>query len=204
VRSLDFFLDIAMGRRSVRRYTAAPVDGALLDLLIESARWAPSPQNRQGWKFTVITDGGKIAGLADAVRDRWDALVRESGGGAVSEGISGYSTNFSWFKDAPVLVVVSARRPESFMNALFGDAAGAVSGSAAAAAMAAQNLMLAAHSAGLGSCCITGAIVAEGDIARLTGLNGRWSTVCIVSIGYPDETPVPPDRKNIDEVLRYI
>ncbi len=201
MKSLDLFLGIAMGRRSVRRYAYKPVDGVLLDRLLEAARWAPSPQNRQGWIFTVITDKDMIGRLAAAVRERWKTVVKESDSAAVAEELSDYSSNFSWFESAPVLVVVSARRPETFMKTLFKEDAWTVCGSAAAAAMAAQNLMLAAHSAGLGSCCITGALAAAEDIGRLAGLNRKWSAVCIVTLGHPGEDPAPPPRKCIEEVI---
>jgi len=197
-------METARNRRSVRRYLEVPVEPEVLDSIMEAACWAPSPQNRQGWKFTVIADKEKISGFAHAVRKRWDNIGRELGGSAVSEEIAGYSSNFSWFENAPVLIVVSARRPESFISALFGEDAAAVSGSFASGAMAAENLMLAAHSAGLGSCCITGALAAADEINDLTGLGGRWANVCIISIGYPGELPEPPPRKSLEEVAIHI
>lgn len=49
-------LDLIKGRRSVRKFTKAPVPEALIDNILEAGRWAPSGLNNQPWRFAVITD----------------------------------------------------------------------------------------------------------------------------------------------------
>ena len=41
-------------RRSVRTWTEAPVDGGILELILEAARWAPSSGNRQAVRLVVL------------------------------------------------------------------------------------------------------------------------------------------------------
>ena len=43
-------------RRSVRRFTDQPVPRETIEALLRSAIQAPSPSNRQPWRFAVITD----------------------------------------------------------------------------------------------------------------------------------------------------
>lgn len=50
------FLDLVRSRRSVRHFRPDPVPEALLDELLEAARWAPSGFNLQPTHFVVVTD----------------------------------------------------------------------------------------------------------------------------------------------------
>lgn len=53
-------------RRSVRKFTDAPVDRTLIDEILEAARWAPSGLNNQPWRFIIIMDSAirqQLAGL---------------------------------------------------------------------------------------------------------------------------------------------
>jgi nitroreductase len=52
---MDAF-DAILGRRSIRRYTAASVPDALVMELLQAAMSAPSAGNQQPWHFVVIAD----------------------------------------------------------------------------------------------------------------------------------------------------
>lgn len=192
------------GRRSVRRFRDEPVDRATLDRLIELAGWAPSAGNRQGWAFTVVTSVEARRRMAEAVRRRWESVLAESGGrGTVSE-LAGYVARHSDVSGAPALILVSARRVDALQRRLFGDAAAVASGGIASAAMAAQTLMLAAHALGLGSCCMTGPLIAGDELGRIAGLGPREEIVCLVALGRPAEIPAAPARKSAAEIARFI
>ena len=49
-------MEIIQGRRSIRAYSAQPVEKEKLEAVLEAARLAPSARNRQKWKFIIITD----------------------------------------------------------------------------------------------------------------------------------------------------
>ena len=192
------------GRRSVRQFTAAPVDRALIERVLAAAAWAPSPGNRQGWSFTVVTSPAARRQMAAAVRERWRLLLAREPDGAVAEELGAYARNFDWFDSAPVVIAVSAREPEAFLSHLLGPRAAEVSGGPTAAAMAAQNLMLAAHAAGLGSCCLTGPLAAAEEIQRLLGLPSRQRLVCLVAMGHPAGEPEPPARRPVAAAVRFV
>ncbi|MCX7037956.1 MAG: nitroreductase family protein, partial [Spirochaetes bacterium] len=42
------------GRRSVIRFTDAPVSDEQVDTILEAGRWAPSYINSQPWEFIVV------------------------------------------------------------------------------------------------------------------------------------------------------
>ena len=54
-------------RRSIRKFTDAPVSREILDDLVQAALHAPSGCGKQTWKFTVITNKAAIKRLADAI-----------------------------------------------------------------------------------------------------------------------------------------
>ena len=172
--------------------------------MIEAASWAPSASNRQDWEFTTITSPTMKKRMEDIVRSRWKLILDKSQTGAIQEELEKYAKNFDWFSHAPVLMVVSAKRPEAFLSSLLGEAAEDVAGTVISAAMAAQNLMLAAHAMGIGSCCITGPLAAQEALKELLGFGQRRKIVCLVALGYPAEEPEAPLRKAVEKIARYI
>ena len=202
----DAFREALRARRSVRNYQPRPVPRVILEELLTAATWAPSAGNRQDWEFVVVDAGERIARLATAVKARWEELVRTAPEGAVAEALAGYRTNFDWFDQAPVVVVVTARKPEAFLSAVLGEQAPAVYGSLVSAAMAAQNLLLAASAAGLGACCLTGPLAASEPLRQELGLGPRREPVCLVTLGYPatQNAPPPRSRKPLSSVARFL
>lgn len=73
-RALDFDA-LVRGRRSVRSFRPDPIPRALIERVLDAARWAPSPHGRQPWRFAVITRPAVKARLADAMGDAWQATL---------------------------------------------------------------------------------------------------------------------------------
>jgi len=60
-------LEPLFARRSVRRYTDAPVDDQTVRALLEAAMAAPSAVARDPWHFIVVRDPGDLNRMADAL-----------------------------------------------------------------------------------------------------------------------------------------
>lgn len=73
-RYLDFDA-LVRGRRSVRAFRPDPIPRALIERVLDAARWAPSPHGRLPWRFAVITRPAVKARLADAMGDTWQATL---------------------------------------------------------------------------------------------------------------------------------
>lgn len=69
------------GRRSVRQYQDRPVERALIEQILEAARWAPSPHGRQPWRFVVLTRHEIKERLADRMGDTWQRELQMDGQG---------------------------------------------------------------------------------------------------------------------------
>jgi len=204
VNKVEMMEDLIRGRRSVRRYRRDPVPPEVIDRLLELATWAPSAANRQDWEFVVVSSPETKGAMAAAVREEWEGMLSVAEAESLASELRHYVRNFDWFSFAPVVIVVTTKSPESYLDFLCGHRAGAVHGGAVSAAMAAQNLMLAAHAMGLATCCLTGPVGAEERLRRILGLGNRRDLVCLLTLGYPAEEPEPPPRKPASDVSRSV
>ena len=61
-------------------------------------------------------------------------------------------------------------------------------------AAAIQNLLLAAHAEGLGTCWMTGPVHVAEQINESLNIHDK-ELVAVITLGYPDESPPAPKRK---------
>jgi len=125
-------LKVIKERRSVRRFTSEQLSNKALNAILEAGLYAPSAHNQQPWHFTVVQSKELIDALS---RDTKIAL-----GKSKDERTRSLSTKekFHVFYEAPTLIVVSGKE----------DALMPTTDCAAAA----QNMLLAAESIGIGGC----------------------------------------------------
>lgn len=199
----DVFLAFARSRRSIRRYADTSVARSQVEQLIEAACWAPSNHNRQGWKFVVFDDPQEIRRLAGQVRD----FVKRSVAGSArlapgqAEEVVHYAGGFD---QAPVVILIMHKNSPAIGRSLLQTATSdLVSGEALSAAMACQNLLLAAQAMGLGACVMTAPLLAGEVWTSLKGLPLGFEPTCLVTVGHPLETPDAPRRKRLEHVVEY-
>jgi nitroreductase len=153
-------------RKSVRGYTDESVDPGILDKLITAGRWAP---NAGPFQISVIRN----AGLLKKINDSTHGAMMNSGNDFLVQRASlpGYQPLYG----APVLMLLSgpAAAPYSTVNA----------------ALAAENILLEATGAGLGSCFIvtpTLALNSENhrDLAAEAGIPEGHTVICGVLVGH--------------------
>lgn len=155
-------------RRSIRSYEARAVPREMIVKILEAGQWAPSPSNIQSWRFVVVQEPQQTESLK-----------------AVSPGFPG---------DAPAAVVICSDQADMPNGA---EASKAIR-AAQEAAMAAQNMLLMAHSLGLGSCAV--ASYSEGGIAAVLELPSHLRPFLLVALGFPAENPLPPERKDLSRI----
>lgn len=168
-------------RRAVREFTAEPVADETLCQLIDAAVQAPSAVNQQPWSFYVVRDKlllAQISGEAKAHMLRTSPMALSH---HFQEILS--DPNFDIFYHAPVLIVISSvtESPWAIENC----------------SLAAENLMLAGHAAGLGTCWIgfaqTWLATCEGK--AVLQLPANYVPVAPIIVGHPKSVPVPVPRK---------
>ncbi len=165
-------------RRAVRDYTDEALDRQTVEALIAAAITAPSAMNLQPWAFAVVL-GAKRLHEHGAAAKRF-AQAQFAGVPALAAHLA--DPNFAIFYGAPALVVVCARdaQPQSAEDCC----------------LAAQNLMLAAHAAGLGTCWIGLARPWLNDPATKSalGIPAEHRPVAPIILGRRRSLPAPTPR----------
>ncbi len=193
------------GRRSIRKYQLEEIPQELLEEVIETALWAPSGTNRQNWELVVVR--GKE-------RDRLLEIVSKS-----QEYILPYlkelfpekiiKISLQVFKDlggAPVVILIYIPKDVIGYERDSGDQEryhlefNRYNHLLSAAALI-QNILLAAYSKGLGTCWMTGPKYVEKEINELLNITDK-ELVSIIPIGYPDQSPPAPPRK--EGVIKWV
>jgi nitroreductase len=176
--------DAIKGRRSVRRFKTDPVPRETLERVMELAQWAPSGMNRQEWYF-VIAQGEKRAALQEIFRSAFEAFRPnlEKVFADRPKILDGMKTFFEDYGGAPVIILA------------YGGKSPGGQWDTQSTAVAVQNLLLAAHEAGLGATWTDAVISKETEINALFGIEDM-KLVAVMPVGYPDEEPrVPPRRE---------
>ena len=190
-------------RRSVRRYSDRPISRQEIERVIEAACWAPSNHNRQGWKFIVFENRDEIRHLSKLIRDSLQAVIKAAGRPAPAQAheLLYYAGAFD---DAPVVILVIHKKSPAMGKELLASAVSDLaSGEALSAAMAVQNLLLAAHALDLATCVMTAPLLVADPWLNLPDLPVGFLPTCLVTMGHPLEVPEMPPRKNIKHVIEY-
>jgi len=58
------FLDLIQKRRSIRKFQQRPVEGLLIDKLIEAALRAPTSRDRKPWELVVVNEPARLEALS--------------------------------------------------------------------------------------------------------------------------------------------
>lgn len=167
------FNEVVKKRRSIRSFTDQPVDRELLLALVEKASLAPSASNLQAWRFCIVDD---------------PALVRKVD--MFSPGLSGRP---------PVIIAVCS--DYGYAEAKASGSNYKTYGCIMDASMAAENLMLAAVEAGLGTCAIKS--YNDAAVRKLLKLPEHLHLELLISVGYPAHEPKMPKRKEYDEIVFF-
>ena len=182
-------LEAIKTRRSIRKYKPTPVDDKTMELVLEAARWAPSWANTQCWRFIVVRDSDEKNRLADTVITVSDRPNRAADA----------------IRSAPVAIVACAELGKS--GYYYREPREPVTDKGDwymfDVALAMQNLVLAAHSLGLGTVYI-GAFDAKRAASILQVPQG-FCMVAMTPLGYPESEPEvkPRKRGELSEIVFY-
>lgn len=167
---LNPIIQSIFNRHSVRDFTDEMIPRAKLEMILKAGIYAPSGHNMQTWKFTVMQDAKMIADFKSTVQK----VAKE-------KGVYVYGFN----NPSTLILVSNDRRNENGIQD---------------SACAAENIMLAANSYGIGSVWLNPlkTICDEPEIRELLDSYGIpkthivWSTV---ALGYPSKEPTVLAKK---------
>ena len=188
-------------RRSIRKYKPLPISQEIIQEIIYAGLQAPSPKNRQPWRFVVVTCKEAKEEMLQAMRAGIEAELRNPKLPDRVQYIGGAENTLAIMEQAPVTIFVI--NPQNDMNVFpetRQDRFREVCNLQAVGACI-QNMLLAATSLGFGSLWNCDIYFAYDEIAAW--LNTEEQVVAAVSFGFPDQDPFPRPRNAIDDVLEW-
>lgn len=184
---MDALIETIVSRRSIRRYQPTPVDRALIQRLLEAAAWAPSAHNRQPWRFCVVDSPTRKETLARAMGARLRADLERDG--AAPDFIEkDAARSYQRITGAPVLVILCLTMRDMDTYADERRSMNEYAMATQSTAMAGQNLLLAAHDAGLASCWMCAPLFCPDVVREVLALPDDWQAQALITLGYPAET----------------
>ena len=167
-------------RRAVRSYANQSVGDDIIRVLIDAAIQAPSAVNQQPCTFCVVRDQSVLARVS---REAKNYMIKSTPIGLMSHHFNEIlnDANFDIFYHAPILIVISTDADVPWATE--------------DAALAAENLMLAARAAGLGSCWIGFAQGWPGTPDGTLDLPAGYTPRAPIIVGYPKVVPAAVPRK---------
>jgi nitroreductase len=213
---MQAFEKLIKGRRSIRQWKKEKVSEDLLKKAVELATWAPNGGNYQGWRFLIVKNKDVIEKMANAVQSAADKIAAWPEATKWQEDMKRYQKNASFFRNAPACIAVFTSEYQSVMDKVlvaresfdseakkileFRRLAPTAIQSAAAAV---TTMLLAFQQMGLGAVWLVGPLVAKKEIEALLNAPANLSLICLIAVGYPDESP-QKDRKPLEQVLEFI
>ena len=160
-----------MERRSIRKYKDTPVEHEKLAEVVKCGINAPSGINKQPWEIRVV-ESQELINQVNEVYKKANPDILEK------------DPSFkNMFRNAPNLICVAGEQNSGLDCGLLG-----------------ENMMLAAQSMGLGTCCLGGPVrfLKENEDAKFfiekLGFSEGYDLIYILAIGYPDESPAAKPR----------
>ncbi|MBU0471013.1 MAG: nitroreductase family protein [Nanoarchaeota archaeon] len=170
-------LECIRTRRTIRKFTEQPVEFGKLSKILEAGTLSPSAGNLQNWRFILVTE-------KPLIRQIYEHCMRQE----------------AVYHAQAVIIVCSMDNKAEMMYGLRGKRLYSVQNCACAA----ENMLLAAHSLGLGACWI-GAFD-EDKIDSMFDMTYNQKDVrpqMIIALGYPAEKPRPPKRVDMASVVHF-
>lgn len=186
-------LENIYARRSVRNFTDRRIPEEIVREIIRAGTYAPSATNQQPWRFIVIRNPEKIRQYGQQAKKLWVEQYRDT----TEPHLVALTRNMSRpemdiFYGAPILVLVF-----TVPGALHGEVDCAV---------AAENMMLAARSLGVGSCWIglSMPLGSDPEFRKEIGVPDGYTLAAPLIFGYPVNTEQRAPARNNDVILKWI
>jgi coenzyme F420-0:L-glutamate ligase / coenzyme F420-1:gamma-L-glutamate ligase len=183
-------------RRSIRKFQSKPVSRDLVLAVLESASWAPSAHNSQPWRFVVVENSAVKLELAEKMAQAWAQDIARDGS-TVDE--AKRVERRERFAKAPVLILACLtmdglmkfpdQERQQTERYLAVESLGA----------GLQNLLLAAHSLGLGACWYCAPAFCKQTVREVLKIPQDVEPSALIVLGYAAESPTAPARKDVEE-----
>ncbi|WP_194104075.1 coenzyme F420-0:L-glutamate ligase [Peterkaempfera bronchialis] len=175
-------------RRTVRAFTAEPVDGGAVRRAVAAAVTAPAPHHTTPWRFVLLESEAARTKLLDAMLDAWRTDLRELDGWD-EERIARRTRRGDVLRGAPYLVVpcLVADGAHGYPDGRRGAAEREMFVVAMGASV--QNLLVALAGEGYGSAWVSSTMFCRDTVREALGIPDDWDPMGAVAVGRPAAAP---------------
>ena len=189
-------------RRMIRRFTDQPIPRTVIEQLLEAATRAPSPHNRQPWRFAVVMGDARVR-LAQTMGDQLRKDLAADGVPVeVIEKDAARSHQRIASAQAGILLCLCMADMDVYPDVRRNAAEHWMAGQATAAA--AQNMLLRATELGLGACWMCAPLFCPTQVVTALNLPHNWEPQAYIALGYPADAGKDRARKPIDAVSVWV
>lgn len=187
-------------RRSIRKFKKDKVEREKIEAVLLAGLQAPSPKNRQPWRFVIISDEKKKQDLAVSMRNHIHMQMKEK---PDREDIRASLETMDIIEQAPVLILVCyeygmTKQHDDGVNWVIA-AKDLETVELQAIGAAVENMLLKAEELGLGSLWCADILYAYEIVSKYAPM----PVVSAVCLGYKDETPIAKEKKKILEMCKF-
>lgn len=196
-------VELVKTRRSIRKFKSNKVSRDVVKSILDLSRWAPSAHNAQPWRCIVIDDEDVKARLAREMGKAWLSDMHRNGvPRARAEEIVRLE---SWERITKSPIVIIACLTMEDMHKYPDRKRQKAEYLMAVQSVAAyiQTLLLLAHYHGLGACWICAPLFCQKAVRKALNLPRKIEPQAMIIMGYADEKPQPPPRKELKEICSF-
>lgn len=188
-------------RRSIRFFLPDPIPEKALRTVLTAAQWAPSPKNRQPWRFVAV-QGSAREKMAAAMKAGLDRAARGEGPlAACRTGLPDAARTLKIMETAPLTLFVYDAEGTSVYEPEDPAARIHAMSNVQAVGAAIQNMALAAWDLGIGSLWNGNIFFAYDELKQWLDRPGEL--VAALSLGYTDRPVCPLPRKPLEDLVSF-
>jgi coenzyme F420-0:L-glutamate ligase / coenzyme F420-1:gamma-L-glutamate ligase len=194
--------DVPAARRTVREFSAQPVDPAAVNRAVEAAFTAPAPHHSIPWRFAIIESERARRELLDAMLAAWQADLRADG--FTADQIARRIRRGEPLRRAPLIIVpcLVAEAAHAYPDPRRSAAERAMFLVAMGAGV--QNLLVTLAAQGLGSCWVSSTLFCPQVAIDALGLPADWEPMGAVGVGHPAAPASPRPERDVSAFVRYV
>lgn len=176
--------DNMLSRRAVRKFTVQKVSNAQIDTIMKYAIYAPSSLNKQPWQIRIVKNEQWLTELNNR-------FLKYAEGKKFQGSAANYrEPGFSIFHHAPVFIVIARDKTNPVSSLDCG--------------IILQNILLAAHASGLGTCPLGTVVPAMNrdenrDLLAALNISDEYEVAINVALGYAAQNP-PVKQRYADKI----
>ncbi len=207
------FFEVLTTRKTIRKYKTDLPPVSDIQKIIDAGRLAPSATNSQNWEFIAIYNPDIKQKMFDATTEAYDKISQLDISEENRNKLNMYKYYSGFFVKAPVVIAIIEKERQSFVTNILREnnypekeiALMRPNSSTLSIGAAVENMSLAAHALGYGTCWLCAPIVAYKKFKEILNLEEKSKIVSLLTVGIPEHNNFKsPPKKPLSEVMKIL